>query len=152
MATTSEVFSVERQDHVATLWLDSPERRNAMGPAFWQDLPRLIQELGDDPEVRAIVLAAKGPHFTVGLDLKAFQNLGYTGEWFVFAGFVVFMWFRLLHREAEFARDAELGLAPAVSEAASTSEASGTPDTSDGPDSSAAGASAAGAAREGATP
>lgn len=47
-----------------------------------------------------------------GLDLKAFQNLGYTGEWFVFAGFVVFMWFRLLRREAEFARDAELGLIP----------------------------------------
>ena len=47
-----------------------------------------------------------------GLDLKAFQNLGYTGEWFVFAGFVVFMWFRLLRREAEFARDAEMGLVP----------------------------------------
>jgi cytochrome oxidase assembly protein ShyY1 len=45
-----------------------------------------------------------------GLDLKAFQNLGYTGEWFVFAGFVVFMWFRLLRREVEFLRDAELGL------------------------------------------
>ncbi|MEU0297595.1 hypothetical protein ABZ136_36935, partial [Streptomyces microflavus] len=26
----------------------------------------------------------------------AFQNLGYTGEWFVFAGFVLFMWFRLV--------------------------------------------------------
>jgi cytochrome oxidase assembly protein ShyY1 len=47
-----------------------------------------------------------------GLDLKAFQNLGYTGEWFVFAGFVVFMWFRLLRREVEAARDAELGLVP----------------------------------------
>jgi len=45
-----------------------------------------------------------------GLDLKAFQNLGYTGEWFVFAGFVVFMWFRLLRREVEFIRDAQLGL------------------------------------------
>ncbi|MER5951177.1 SURF1 family protein [Streptomyces sp. NPDC001904] len=45
-----------------------------------------------------------------GLDLKAFQNLGYTGEWFVFAGFVVFMWFRLVRREAETIRDAELGL------------------------------------------
>ncbi|MFF9771301.1 SURF1 family protein [Streptomyces sp. NPDC014636] len=47
-----------------------------------------------------------------GLDLKAFQNLGYTGEWFVFAGFVVFMWFRLLRREVEFQRDAALGLVP----------------------------------------
>nr|WP_203615077.1 SURF1 family protein [Streptomyces sp. SID13726] len=47
-----------------------------------------------------------------GLNLKAFQNLGYTGEWFVFAGFVVFMWFRLLRREVEFARDAALGIFP----------------------------------------
>lgn len=47
-----------------------------------------------------------------GLDLKAFQNLGYTGEWFVFAGFVLFMWFRLVRREAETARDRELGLEP----------------------------------------
>ncbi|MEW5632524.1 SURF1 family protein, partial [Streptomyces hydrogenans] len=46
-----------------------------------------------------------------GLDAKAFQNLGYTAEWFVFAGFVVFMWFRLLRREAEAARDEALGLA-----------------------------------------
>ncbi|MBB4894260.1 cytochrome oxidase assembly protein ShyY1 [Streptomyces olivoverticillatus] len=47
-----------------------------------------------------------------GLDLKAFQNLGYTGEWFVFAGFVVFMWFRLFRREAETARDIALGITP----------------------------------------
>ncbi|MEY6567522.1 SURF1 family protein [Streptomyces sp. PGLac3x] len=47
-----------------------------------------------------------------GLDLKAFQNLGYTGEWFVFAGVVVFMWFRLLRRDAEAARDEALGIAP----------------------------------------
>ncbi|SHL29970.1 SURF1 family protein [Actinacidiphila paucisporea] len=45
-----------------------------------------------------------------GLDLKAFQNLGYTGEWFVFAGFVVFMYFRLARREAEARTDAALGL------------------------------------------
>ncbi|MFJ7063950.1 SURF1 family protein [Streptomyces sp. NPDC101115] len=44
------------------------------------------------------------------LDMKAFQNLGYTAEWFVFAGFVLFMWFRLLRREAEASRDAALGL------------------------------------------
>lgn len=47
-----------------------------------------------------------------GLDLKAFQNLGYTGEWFVFAGFVLFMWFRLVRREAEAVRDVALGLVP----------------------------------------
>lgn len=45
-----------------------------------------------------------------GLDLKAFQNLGYTGEWFVFVAFVLFMWFRLYRREVETIRDAEAGL------------------------------------------
>ncbi|WP_307539131.1 SURF1 family protein [Streptomyces sp. V3I8] len=60
-----------------------------------------------DPGMKAV--PATAPSDT-GLDLKAFQNLGYTGEWFVFAGFVVFMWFRLLRREVESAQDAELGL------------------------------------------
>ncbi|MEW2113834.1 SURF1 family protein [Streptomyces sp. NPDC005474] len=63
-----------------------------------------------DSGMRAVPATAPAD---TGLDLKAFQNLGYTGEWFVFAGFVVFMWFRLVRREAEFARDAELGLTPA---------------------------------------
>ncbi|MGP4086825.1 SURF1 family protein [Streptomyces sp. KR55] len=62
-----------------------------------------------DSGMRAVPVSA--PPDT-GLDLKAFQNLGYTGEWFVFAGFVVFMWFRLLRREVEFVRDAEMGLLP----------------------------------------
>ncbi|MFD3326965.1 SURF1 family protein [Streptomyces sp. NPDC058701] len=53
-----------------------------------------------------------------GLDLKAFQNLGYTGEWFVFAAFVLFMWFRLYRREIETLRDAEAGLLPAEETAA----------------------------------
>jgi len=63
-----------------------------------------------DSGMRAVPATAPA---NTGLDLKAFQNLGYTGEWFVFAGFVVFMWFRLVRREAEYARDAELGLTPA---------------------------------------
>ncbi|UXY21079.1 SURF1 family protein [Streptomyces cynarae] len=58
-----------------------------------------------------------------GLDLKAFQNLGYTGEWFVFAGFTVFMWFRLLRREVEYARDAQLGLVPEGPDTGTTGEA-----------------------------
>jgi enoyl-CoA hydratase len=71
MAFTSDVLTIERDGHVATLWLDNPERRNAFGPAIWDDLPRAMQELNDDAQVRAVVIAAKGTAFTVGLDLKA---------------------------------------------------------------------------------
>lgn len=65
----STVFETERDGHVATLWLANPAKRNAMGTAFWEDLPAVMAELGDDPEVRAIVIAARGPVFTAGLDL-----------------------------------------------------------------------------------
>jgi enoyl-CoA hydratase len=75
----SEVFSVERDGNVATLWLDSAERRNAMGPDFWNDLPVLMAELSDDDDVRAVVLAAKGPHFSVGLDLKTMGGVAAGG-------------------------------------------------------------------------
>ncbi|MEU3097447.1 SURF1 family protein [Streptomyces sp. NPDC006967] len=67
-----------------------------------------------DPGMRAVPASAPGG---TGLDLKAFQNLGYTAEWFAFVGFVIFMWFRLLRREVELARDAELGLAAEGDEA-----------------------------------
>jgi enoyl-CoA hydratase len=70
-----EFFEIERADHVATLWLARPERRNAMAQAFWDELPRVMEELGADEAVRAIVIAGRGPCFTVGLDLKAMGGL-----------------------------------------------------------------------------
>src|SRR4051794_26175055 len=74
MALTSDVLTLERDGHVATLWLDSPERRNAMGPDLWADLPEFMEEVSDDDGVRAVVIAANGPAFTVGLDLKTMGN------------------------------------------------------------------------------
>jgi enoyl-CoA hydratase/carnithine racemase len=55
MSFSSDVFSIERDGHIATLWLDRPEKRNAMAPSFWHDLPDAMAELGDDPEVRGRV-------------------------------------------------------------------------------------------------
>ncbi|GGR85293.1 SURF1-like protein [Streptomyces humidus] len=97
----------------------------------------LVNLVPDDLYDAWITLDTAGPGMTAvpakaaagtGLDLKAFQNLGYTGEWFVFAGFVVFMWFRLLRREAESARDARLGILPEEPAAAGAPVAAGSPD------------------------
>ncbi len=71
----SPVLSIEIDRDVATLWLDREEARNALGPDFWRDLPIAMALLGDDPDVRCVILAAKGPHFSVGLDLKAMGPL-----------------------------------------------------------------------------
>jgi len=67
---TSEVISLEVDQHVATLWLDREEARNAMGSALWRDLLRATAALGANETIRVLVIAAKGPHFSVGLDLK----------------------------------------------------------------------------------
>jgi len=68
-----------------------------------------------------------------GLDLKAFQNLGYTGQWFVFAGFVVFMWFRFVRREAEARADAALGILPEQAETSVRVDPAGQAATPEGP-------------------
>jgi enoyl-CoA hydratase len=68
----SAVLTLERNEHVATVWLDRPEARNAMGTGLWHELPEVMNALGDDPAVRVVVIAARGEHFTVGLDLKEF--------------------------------------------------------------------------------
>jgi len=74
------VVSIERDGHVATLWLDRPEKRNAMGMPFFSELPKAFAELAADREVRSIVVAARGPHFSVGLDLTALADVGGAGS------------------------------------------------------------------------
>ncbi len=80
MEFCSDVISLEATGHVATLWLDRPEARNALGGAFWRDLPLACGAVGTNGDVRVLVLAAKGPHFSVGLDLKEFGGSFARGE------------------------------------------------------------------------
>jgi enoyl-CoA hydratase len=72
---SSPVLSIEQHDAVATVWLDRPEARNAMGPELWTDLPRAMHAVSEDTDVRVVVVAARGPHFSVGLDLKAMGSV-----------------------------------------------------------------------------
>jgi enoyl-CoA hydratase len=68
----SDVLSVDFDGHIATVWLDRPEKRNAFAQDFWADLPELMDALGADDATRVVIIAAKGESFTVGIDLKAF--------------------------------------------------------------------------------
>jgi enoyl-CoA hydratase len=69
---SSDVLTLEVDGHVAALWLDREEARNAMGSALWRDLPLAAATVASDREIRVLIIAAKGPHFSVGLDLKEF--------------------------------------------------------------------------------
>lgn len=71
MGNAHESVTVEIADRIAEVTLIGPGKGNAMGPAFWAELPVVFAELDADPDVRAIVLTGSGKNFSYGLDLAA---------------------------------------------------------------------------------
>jgi enoyl-CoA hydratase/carnithine racemase len=53
---------------IGTVTMNRPERRNALSEAHMGELTAALRALGDDGDVRAIVLAAAGPVFSSGHD------------------------------------------------------------------------------------
>ncbi len=60
---------VERDGPVATIWLNRPEKHNAMSADMWEDIPAAMAALDEDESVRTVILAGRGPSFTVGIDI-----------------------------------------------------------------------------------
>ncbi|AGB26316.1 enoyl-CoA hydratase/carnithine racemase [Mycobacterium sp. JS623] len=71
MGDAYESVTVDIEDHVAQVTLVGPGKGNAMGPAFWAEMPEVFAKLDADPDVRAIVLTGSGSNFSYGLDLPA---------------------------------------------------------------------------------
>src|SRR5258708_1770894 len=71
MGDTYESLAVDVDGHVAQVTLLGPGKGNAMGPAFWAELPVVFASMDADPDVRAIVLTGSGRNFSYGLDLAA---------------------------------------------------------------------------------
>jgi enoyl-CoA hydratase len=69
MPESFQHLSIERDGGVATLWLDRPDKLNALDRALWRSLPEAVASLDRDPEVRVIVLAGRGKAFCAGIDL-----------------------------------------------------------------------------------
>lgn len=67
-------FDVSIKDHIAHIVINRPDKRNAMVPAFWDELPAIIADIDDNAEARVIVLSSTGPHFTAGMDTSAFGD------------------------------------------------------------------------------
>ena len=66
---------VEKDEHIAWVILDRPEKRNAMGYDFFIQMIEVFIELDEDPDVWVAVIKGEGKSFTVGLDLMALAGL-----------------------------------------------------------------------------
>jgi enoyl-CoA hydratase len=71
MGELYESVTVETKEHVAQVTLIGPGKGNAMGPAFWSELPEVFAALDADRDIRAIVITGSGRNFSYGLDLPA---------------------------------------------------------------------------------
>ena len=68
-------IEVERDNHVATLWLNRPDKRNAMSGDMWEDIPLAMAEIDADDSVRAVILAGRGSAFSVGIDIALLGSM-----------------------------------------------------------------------------
>ncbi len=71
----STFFQIERDGAIAHLIMNRPEKANGMTPDFWADLPRILDELGQDETLRCAVISGAGKHFSGGMDLSAFNGI-----------------------------------------------------------------------------
>jgi len=60
----------ENLDDVAVLTLNRPEARNSLSEALIAVLTETLRAVGDDRSIRVVVLAANGPGFCAGHDMK----------------------------------------------------------------------------------
>ena len=70
-----ETLKVDVNHRVAVVWLAREKVRNAFNEVSIADLTAAFEQLGRDDEVRAIVLAGRGPAFCAGADLDWMRRM-----------------------------------------------------------------------------
>jgi enoyl-CoA hydratase/carnithine racemase len=67
---TFAFLEIEESNHVLTINLNRPEKKNAFTPTLLHELAYALAYARHNPQVWAVVLAAKGDVFCAGMDLK----------------------------------------------------------------------------------
>lgn len=72
--TDAPLLLRQDEDGVTTLTLNRPQSRNALGQAMLKALLGAFREIAADDSVRVVILAAAGPAFCAGHDLKEMRS------------------------------------------------------------------------------
>ena len=75
-----QCFDVTIDRQIAHIVLNRPEKRNSMIPAFWDELPAIIEDIDNHARARAIVISSTGPHFSSGIDTAMFSDSSITAD------------------------------------------------------------------------
>jgi len=74
MTTNSDVLERTDTGGVVTLTLNRPDARNALSNDLMAALQTALDDIANDRSVRVVVIAAKGPAFCAGHDLKEVRS------------------------------------------------------------------------------
>lgn len=69
------MIELEIADGVGTVWLNRPDKRNALNAELVEALRSGVEQLAADDAVRTIVIAGRGKAFCAGADLAYLQQL-----------------------------------------------------------------------------
>lgn len=67
-------LEVTRAVGAATIWLNRPDKQNALDSRLIEELTDALHILERDPSVRVMVLAGRGKHFSAGADIKSMRD------------------------------------------------------------------------------
>ncbi|MFP4039500.1 MAG: crotonase/enoyl-CoA hydratase family protein [Desulfosudaceae bacterium] len=64
-----EFYLVEKDPPLATVYLNRPEKKNAMNPPAWHEIIPIFEDLDNDDRIRVVIIAGKGQAFSAGIDI-----------------------------------------------------------------------------------
>lgn len=70
-----QAIKTERRDGIAHVILNRPSVKNAVTLAMWRELSGIFSRLADDRDVRAVMLRGEGKDFSVGADIREFDEI-----------------------------------------------------------------------------
>ena len=62
------------ENNIAHIQLNRPDEFNTMDIDFWQNFPKIIEEINNESTARVIVISSTGKHFCAGMDLAVFTQ------------------------------------------------------------------------------
>ncbi len=72
MSEAKKFVKVEKYNGVTTVYLNRPEKKNAMSPALHEQMDRTLEELEGDADTKVVVIRGAVGNFSAGQDLKEF--------------------------------------------------------------------------------
>jgi len=67
-------------NHSATLWINRPDKRNALSVAMWAAIPARVAEAIADPDIKLLFVRGAGGVFAAGADISEMPEVYATAE------------------------------------------------------------------------